>query len=42
MAMAAITLVSLAFLPETYRRALHGQDHAGEAAIDDSLTEVSA
>ena len=42
MAMAAITLVSLALLPETFRRELHGQDHQGEAAIDDSLTGVGA
>jgi MFS transporter, MHS family, shikimate and dehydroshikimate transport protein len=39
MAMAAITLVSLFFLPETYRRDLHGADHA---TIDDSLEKVGA
>ena len=39
MAMASITLVSLFFLPETFRRDLHGQDHA---TIDDSLEKVGA
>ena len=39
MAMAAITLVSLYFLPETHRRDLHGSDHA---TIDDSLEKVGA
>ena len=39
MAMAAITLVSLFFLPETHRRDLHGSDHA---TIDDSLEKVGA
>ncbi len=39
MVMAAITLVSLFFLPETYRRDLHGSDHA---TIDDSLEKVGA
>jgi hypothetical protein len=40
--MAAITLVSLAFLPETHRRELHGQDHQGATAVDDTPEEVRA
>jgi len=37
MAMAAITLVSLFLLPETFRRDLHARD---DESIDDSLTTV--